>query len=568
MLRVLGRGRQSRVRRASAWWLVAISTFTACQASAPAREPTGATRSSASSSFDPSLAFATLFRDVQLARLFPDSKTFVDSRVRRSPADVAEAYTAARNAPGFSLRAFVEEHFVMPRAAAADFRSDTAQSMEDHIRALWPALTRAADVPDAQSTLIPLPNAYIVPGGRFREVYYWDSYFTMLGLIESKQLDLVRNILDNFAYLIATVGHIPNGNRTYYLSRSQPPYFAAMVGRYAAAADTAQALRYIDALEKEHVFWMDGAARLAPGTAHRRVVRLPDGVVLNRYWDDRPDPRPESFREDFELAQTLPESQRERFYRNVRASAESGWDFSSRWMRDPKDLRTLETIDLAPIDLNSLLYHAERTIAALRAFRKEPGDAQAAGRFRAAADARREALLAHMYDAASGFFFDVRWRSGERVSDRPTLAAAAPLYFGLATPEQGRAVAARLEREFARGGGFVTTLIASGQQWDAPNGWPPLQWLAIEGVRRYGRADLADNMRDRWIALNRRTYRVTGKMTEKYDVVDVNRPAGGGEYPTQDGFGWTNGVALTLSAQQARLPAPRVRQSRTLEPVR
>src|SRR5206468_3575168 len=163
-------------------------------------------------------------------------------------------------------------------------------------------------------------------------------------------------------------------------------------------------------------------------------------------------------------------------------------------------------------------------------------------------------LLVAAYDPARGFFYDVRWRSGERVTDRPTLAAASPLYFGLATPEQGRAVAARLEREFLKAGGFVTTLIASGQQWDAPNGWPPLEWLAIEGVRRYGRADLANTARDRWLALNRRTYRATGKMTEKYDVVDVQRRAGGGEYPTQDGFGWTNGVALALAAQKAESP--------------
>src|SRR5439155_98563 len=120
---------------------------------------------------------------------------------------------------------------------------------------------------------------------------------------------------------------------------------------------------------------------------------------------------------------------------------------------------------------------------------------------------------------------------------------------GRATPEQGRAVAARLEREFLKPGGFVTTLIASGQQWDAPNGWPPLEWLTIEGVRRYGRADLADAARDRWLALNRRTYRSTGKMMEKYDVVDVRRSAGGGEYATQDGFGWSNGVALALAGQ-------------------
>jgi alpha,alpha-trehalase len=234
-------------------------------------------------------------------------------------------------------------------------------------------------------------------------------------------------------------------------------------------------------------------------------------------------------------------------------------------MRNPSDLRTLETTELIPVDLNSLLYHAERTIAALRSFRGQPGDAEVGRRFAAAAENRRRALLAASYDPATGFFYDVRWRTGERVTDRPTLAAAAPLYFGLATPEQGRAVAARLERDFLKAGGFVTTNIASGQQWDAPNGWPPLQWLSIQGVRRYGRGDLADLARDRWLALNRRTYRATGKMTEKYDVLDPNRLAGGGEYPNQDGFGWTNGVALALAAQvRGAAPPPPVRPEREL----
>lgn len=150
---------------------------------------------------------------------------------------------------------------------------------------------------------------------------------------------------------------------------------------------------------------------------------------------------------------------------------------------------------------------------------------------------------------------DVRWRSGARVTDRPTLAAATLLYFGLATPAQGSAVAARLERDFLAPGGFLTTRIASGQQWDAPNGWPPLEWLAIEGARRYGRADLADRARARWLSLNRRVYRATGKMTEKYDVVDATRAAGGGEYPTQDGFGWTNGVALALAGTTPFTPS-------------
>ena len=126
----------------------------------------------------------------------------------------------------------------------------------------------------------------------------------------------------------------------------------------------------------------------------------------------------------------------------------------------------------------------------------------------------------------------------------------------MAAPEQGRAVAARLGRDFLKPGGFATTLIASGQQWDAPNGWPPLEWLTIEGVRLYGRADLANDARARWLGVNRRTYQATGKMTEKYDVADLTKRAGGGEYATQDGFGWTNGVALALSAQERQAPAP------------
>jgi alpha,alpha-trehalase len=218
-------------------------------------------------------------------------------------------------------------------------------------------------------------------------------------------------------------------------------------------------------------------------------------------------------------------------------------------MRDPRDLRTLETTDLVAVDLNSLLYNEERVIAALRRLRAAAGDAEVAERFTLAAETRRRALLAAAYDPDSGFFYDVRWRTGERVKDRPTLAAAAPLYFGLATDEQGRAVSATLKREFLKPGGFVTSLIPSGQQWDAPNGWPPLEWLTIEGVRRYGGQALADTARARWLALNRRVYRATGKMTEKYDVLDLARRAGGGEYPNQDGFGWTNGVALALLAQ-------------------
>ncbi len=527
--------------------LLAVTLAAACAArqtparTAPSPQPAAATL------YQPSRALGALFRDVQLSRTFPDSKTFVDARPRLPAPEIDARYDSARDAAGFDLHAFVAQYFVLPQSRATAFHTDSSNSMEQHIRALWPVLTRPADSAHVRSSLIPLPHPYVVPGGRFREIYYWDSYFTMLGLVTSQRTDLMRDMLDNFAYLIARFGHIPNGNRTYYLSRSQPPYFGAMVALYAAATDTASALPYLGALEAEHAFWMDGADRISPGQAYRRVVRLPDGSLLNRYWDDLPEPRPESYREDHALAQQLPADRRAAFYRNMRAAAESGWDFSSRWMRDPADLRSLETTELAPVDLNSLLYCSERVSAALRTFRHGPGNAAVAQRFAAAAAERRRALLAAAWDPADSFFYDVRWRSAARVTDRPTMAAAAPLYFGLATLAQGRAVAARLERNFLKPGGFVTTGIRSGQQWDAPNGWAPLQWLAVEGLRRYGRAALADTARARWLALNRRTYQATGRMTEKYDVTDLQRPAGGGEYPTQDGFGWTNGVDLAFS---------------------
>jgi alpha,alpha-trehalase len=525
-----------------------IAFASACATPAASPEPGARV---ASSLYSPARDLGQLFHDVQTAGVFDDSKTFVDARPLHQPPDIVAAYQRERSGPGFDLRRFVERNFEMPGAAGAGVRTDRSHSMEEHIRALWPALTRPADAPDPRSSLIPLPNEYVVPGGRFREVYYWDSYFTMLGLVESRRTDLIKGMLDNFAFLVRTIGHVPNGNRTYYLGRSQPPYFAAMVGLYASATDTSRALEYLDELEKEHAFWMDGASTLPPGGSHRRVVRMNSGAILNRYWDDIPEPRPESYREDEALGRTLEGEARTLLYRNLRAGAESGWDYSSRWMRNPSDLRSLEVIDIVPIDLNSLLYHSERTIAALRRFRGQAGDLDAAARFERAAADRRAALLAAAWDPTDGFFYDVRWKSGERVTDRPTLAAAAPLYFGLATPEQGRAVADRLERDFLKSGGFVTTLIKSGQQWDAPNGWPPLQWLAVEGARRYGRGSLATTARTRWLALNRRVYNATGKMTEKYDVVDPDRPAGGGEYPTQDGFGWSNGVALRFSAMEA-----------------
>ncbi|MEO7962729.1 MAG: trehalase family glycosidase, partial [Gemmatimonadaceae bacterium] len=223
--------------------------------------------------YDPAHDLGALFTDVQLAGIFPDSKTFVDARPRRPSSEIAAAYQRAKGDAGFALRSFVDTNFDLPKAAGGGATPERSATVEQHVKALWPTLTRAADVPDPQSSLVPLPNEYVVPGGRFREVYYWDSYFTMLGLVQSGRTDLVRHMLENFAWLVQSVGHIPNGNRTYYLSRSQPPYFGAMVGLYAEATDTNQALVFLPALENEYAFWMEGSEKLSNVSAHRRVVK-------------------------------------------------------------------------------------------------------------------------------------------------------------------------------------------------------------------------------------------------------------------------------------------------------
>src|SRR5207302_1818581 len=337
-----------------------------------------------------------------------------------------------------------------------------------------------------------LPRPFVVPGGRFREIYYWDSYFTMLGLLESGRADLTKDMVGDFAHLIDTYGRIPNGNRTYYLSRSQPPFFFAMVALLEPGHPERAFARYLTQLEREYAFWMDGASSVARGLARRRVVGLggatrvraaAPGQVLNRYWDDEDLPRDESYREDVALANRSGRDRRE-LYRDVRAAAESGWDFSSRWFADAHSLTSIDTTAIVPVDLNSLLFGLEQAIAA---------------------------------------------GCGE-------------------APAQAASVARTTRRRLLKGGGVVTTTRNTGQQWDAPNGWAPLQWIAVAGFNAYGEAALAEEIACRWSVNVARAYRESGKLLEKYDVMNTDRPGGGGEYPLQDGFGWTNGVTRKLLA--------------------
>jgi alpha,alpha-trehalase len=415
--------------------------------------------------------------------------------------------------------------------------------LRHHLDTLWTVLQRHPDtLKRAGSSLLPLPRPYIVPGGRFREVYYWDSYFTMLGLAESHRTSVIRDMVDNFAYLLDTYGFIPNGNRSYYLTRSQPPFFALMVSLLAKQEGDGKTLtRYQPQLLREYAYWMAGAETLKPGRAQRRAVRMPQGELLNRYWDDSDQPREESYAQDVAAAK-LSRQPPAQFYRNVRAAAASGWDFSTRWFGADAQLGSIQTTDLVPVDLNCLLYNLENTIA--KSYQQQGNPAQA-NAFLAKAQNRKKAILAYCWDAKAGWFVDYNLPRQQR-STLQTLAGVYPLEFGIATQPQAALVATGLQRNFLKAGGLVTTRSRSGQQWDAPNAWAPLQYMAIDGLERYNQSALARTIGTRWIALNGEVFQQTGKLMEKYNVVDPHLKAGGGEYPLQDGFGWTNGVLLKL----------------------
>jgi len=491
----------------------------------------------------PDKLYGELFREVQLNKVFADSKTFVDCIPKRSPAAIMQDYAQLKGKK-YDLKKFVEENFEQPYTPQLNYIQKEKDVMA-HIRNIWGLLRREPDNPSEGSSLLPLPYPYIVPGGRFREIYYWDAYFTMLGLKESGETALIRNMVDNFAWLINTYGHVPNGNRSYYLSRSQPPFFALMVDLLAEIQSDTIYVTYLPALEKEYQFWMDGAAKLKPGQASRRVVKLADGNLLNRYWDDQSTPRPESYREDVETAKRTKQN-KATLYRNLRAAAESGMDFSSRWLADGKNLSTIQTTNYLPVDLNTLLYKLELGISRGKLL---TGKDSASVDFRKKADRRILAIDKYCWNKSLNYYSDYNFVA-KKISNVITPAGMFPFclfnrkldYMSLLA----RNTAGTVKEQLLKDGGMVTTINNTGQQWDSPNGWAPLQFMTVWGFERCGQRELARDIAQRWIKLNADVFKRTGRMMEKYNVTDTNLEAGGGEYPGQDGFGWTNGVFLKL----------------------
>ena len=501
--------------------------------SASCRNSDTATRSSTGSRYH---AFVT---QVQMQQVFPSSKDILNCIPRVSKDSIIRQYETLKNSDDFNLKSFVLKYYSLPVTTSIKYSADSNVSIRKHIRDLWSVLTRNNTHLD--STILPLPYPYIVPGGMFNEIYYWDSYFTCLGLQTDKQYGMINNMVGNFAYLIDTYGFIPNGNRKYFLSRSQPPFFSYMVDLLSEIQGDSVVVHYLPELKKEYAFWMKGAGRLSqthPAINHS--VLLENGKILNRYWDNDPSPRPEAFRID-SLNGLKAKQGYKNYYRNIRSACESGWDFSSRWFADGHSLSQIETTHIVPVDLNVLLWHLEKEIA--KGALLSHDSATYAG-FTRKANKRKVLIRSVFWDKQAGYFMDYNFVTRKHTQIY-SLAGAYPLFASLATADQAKQVAQKIKTDFLFPFGLVTTLNKTGQQWDYPNGWAPLQWITIKGLNNYHFDKLAKDIALRWIKGNVEWYKKTGKLVEKYNVVSGTKGQGG-QYPGQDGFGWTNGVLQKL----------------------
>lgn len=510
-----------------------------------------------------------ILHEVQKAKLFDDDKYFVDMHLRDTPNVVLTAFQnlsttyANTTIPSDKLNDFVNMYFEAPTTESCnppDWHSSPKflEGIEDRalrewakeIHSVWKSLCwkASADVMDhpERYSQIYSPYPVIIAGQRFREFYYWDSYWAIGGLLLSEMTDTVYGMIQNFIYYVNRYGFVPNGGRIYYERRSQPPFLTPMVESFYQATKDKEFLRAaLPALETEYRFWMQ----------NRSMVLFVDGTehVLNRYFVQVGLPRPESYSDDLELAEGLSDESKEELWFDLKAAAESGWDFSTRWYIQDYDqnnstLKDTRTSRILPVDLNALLCRTEKTLAA---FHQALGDGESAARYETAAAARLRAMEAVLWDAERGAWFDYNLvRQSRHTEFYPSNLA--PLWAQCySQPEMAEKAVQYLKGSGALQfpGGVPTSLRNSGQQWDYPNAWAPLQHMLIEGLSKLPSDEaqkLAFDLAQRWIKTTWLAYGKYGAMFEKYDVRQEGEPGGGGEYVVQVGFGWTNGVALQL----------------------
>ncbi|KAM5345313.1 hypothetical protein ACJ41O_011175 [Fusarium nematophilum] len=594
-----------------------------------------------------------ILEQVELARPFSDSKTFVDMPAIRPLSEIQTAFDRLgkplRN--NSQLNDFLDENF-------ADAGNELEEVPEDELETnpefldkindtvirefaekvidIWPDLTRryagdSSNCTECPNSFIPVNRTFVVAGGRFREPYYWDSYWILEGLLRTggSFVEISKNAIENFLDFVEEFGFVPNGARIYYLNRSQPPLLAQMVKIYVEHTNDTNILdRALPLLVKEHEWWMTN-----------RTVDIKvndDSYVLNRYDVSNTRPRPESYREDYvtannesyysESGEVYPEEeklsheQKQTLYSNLASGAESGWDYTARWLARPNDaarhnyfpLRSLNTRNIIPVDLNSILYGNEVAIAD---FYERTGNSSASEEWREVASNRSYAMHALMWNETLWSYFDYNMTSKAQniyypadddtaAIDRSGAPRGKQIFFSVAqfypfwlgaAPEflknnpfavlnAYRRVAFYLDN---RAGGIPATNFRTSEQWDQPNVWPPLMHILMAGLQKvpptFGVADpsfvqlrrLALRLAQRYLDSTFCTWYATGGSTsetpqlqglseqdegimfEKYADNSTNVAGGGGEYEVVEGFGWTNGVLLwAVDTFENRLTRP------------
>ncbi|HYP00026.1 MAG TPA: trehalase family glycosidase [Pyrinomonadaceae bacterium] len=448
-------------------------------------------------------------------------------------------------------------------------RTENFEAVEKRLRAELPAadmsrivLRRlpASGAEIKEPGLLYLPHPYVVPGGRFNEMYGWDSYFTNVGLLRDGEVALARDMVENFVYQIEHYGKILNANRTYFLTRSQPPFLTRMIlDVYRRQPDRAWLERTLPAVEKYYRYWTDalhttretGLARYydtGEGVAPEVVSAERDAEGRTHYDLVRAYYRTHDVT-DYDLTEYYDRARDELtplFYKGDRSMRESGFDPSNRFGPFNADITRYN-----PVCLNSLLYVMERDAAEIL---KTLGRAREAGVWERRAEARRRAVNRLMWDERDGLYYDYNF-AREKVRRYPFITTFYPLWAGLATPRQAARVVANLKL-FARAGGLQTSTNESGSQWDAPYGWAPMQLIAVEGLRRYGYAREANRASVNFLSLVVKEFVEHNTIVEKYDVVSRRSQLGDGlkfGYKSNEiGFGWTNAAFVEL---YAALPA-------------
>ena len=393
-------------------------------------------------------------------------------------------------------------------------------------------------------------NPFVVPGGRFIETYYWDSFWTIEGLLVCDMYKTVRMMLENFINFINTYNFIPNGSRVYYLNRSQPPYFSQMLMayyEYSISSNIPQSEKNeiktfvlnsgLPAVQKEYNFWMNEKVA--------KIVKDGKEYTFNLYKVQNDSPRPESYYEDVETASHFSnQSEKAKVYADLASAAESGYDFSTRWLKDPFKLETIQTTNIIPVDLNSLMYKIELILAELYSLK---GDSQSQNLYEALADKRAKAINEVLWSDQKSYWADFKIAEGKLNDEEFYAYGLSPLWFGIVPPNRNVLDVIKINMQFYTkyDGGVPVSFVNSTQQWDFPNVWAPNQQSIILMLLNYDK-NLSLSIARNFFNSVFEGWRRHSVFYEKYDATKPGERGSGGEYTVQSGFGWTNGVALQL----------------------